>query len=610
MIELPPKIDIDGDGGLFLLPFAKRQLARFKKLLPSGKRRWTMPTGEEVTIWWGMMRDRIRVTAKQGFEFLVTEGNTAGHPRLFGLVLNKDTGLYEVETNATIGTDFNFPPGSDTFFYLGHEDTDKVATLGVFMADRISTHYFRDKGKHLVGPFKIAAGPFSDFGGPRQSPAKEKLLLSNGTLMSLTTPEKTGFIWPSFDVPAFEARANAAWPDPWHVTFSTALFNVVNAFAIEGPPDGEQEFIIWRRYNQENQFFRFTANSIYMERYRIDSDLIRSDSAPGAGLTLVQTVSEAEDFGDPGSVFLATPIRFHVTPGPKGNASYTTVSPDPVTNVNLGGVGFINVYNLGNPLPPNSPHMPRSVQLNLPQSSTTIFNDTTGPAVCYPFFPHARALKAGEDVYWFINATACKPGLVFDHVDPDPPFTVFYQPTNIFEVTYQRMVSLNGTGPQISQQVRIYNGDTDTWSDTTPVDIYIPIVGHLVDGQPMFLGLRVRQNFVPHAQWDRVGFFGTYVPKTIFPAVFSPDLSVVHVYENVDSNINDDSFSVEESWSRVQPFFFIGEYKKKLFYVFNKTFAVGGPSVCWGVPVADPSVAPIAFPDSFGGQIPSAMPIS
>lgn len=610
MIELPPKIDIDGGDGLFLLPFAKSQLARFKKLLPFGKRRWTLPTGEEVTIWWGLVRDRIRITAKKGFEFLVIEGNTVEHPRLFGLVFNNDTGLYEVETNASIGVDFTLPPGSDTFFYFGHEDIDKVATLGVFMADRISTHYYRDKGKHLVGPFAIAAGPFTDSGGPRQSPAKEKLLLSNGKLMSLITPETPDSIWPSFNVLAFETRANTAWSDPWHVTFATSLFNVINAFVVEGSPDGEQEFIIWRRYNQENQFFRVTANSIYMERYRITDTLVPVGSAPGTGFTLVETVSEAEDFADPGPTFLATPIRFRVTPGPKGNASYSTVSLDPVSNVNLGGLGFINVYNLGNPLPPNSPHMPRSVTLKLPQSSTTIFNDTTGPGVAYPFFPHARALKAGEDVYWFINATACKPGLVYDHTDFGTPPVDFYQPTNIFEVTYQRMVSLNGTGPQISQQVRIYNGNTDTWSDTTPVDIYIPIVGHLVDGQPMFLGLRVRQNFVPHAQWDQVGFFGTYVPKTIFPAVFSPDLSVVHVYENIASNISDDTFSVEESWSRVQPFFFIGEYKKKLFYVFNKTFAVGGPSVCWGVPVADPSTAPIAFPDSFGGQIPSAMPIS
>lgn len=66
MIELPPKIDIDGDGGLFLLPFAKRQLARFKKLLPFGKRDWKLPDGQEVTIWWGLMRDRIRITADVG----------------------------------------------------------------------------------------------------------------------------------------------------------------------------------------------------------------------------------------------------------------------------------------------------------------------------------------------------------------------------------------------------------------------------------------------------------------------------------------------------------------------------------------------------------------
>lgn len=66
MIKLPPKIDIDGPDGAFLIPFAKRQLARFKKLLPFGKRDWKLPDGEEVTIWWGQMQDRIRITADVG----------------------------------------------------------------------------------------------------------------------------------------------------------------------------------------------------------------------------------------------------------------------------------------------------------------------------------------------------------------------------------------------------------------------------------------------------------------------------------------------------------------------------------------------------------------
>lgn len=62
------KIDIDGVGGLWLLPFAKRQLNRFKKLFPFGVRRFHLPDGEEVTIWWGGYRDRIRIVVAIEFD--------------------------------------------------------------------------------------------------------------------------------------------------------------------------------------------------------------------------------------------------------------------------------------------------------------------------------------------------------------------------------------------------------------------------------------------------------------------------------------------------------------------------------------------------------------
>jgi hypothetical protein len=89
MIVLPPKIDIDSGDGLFLLPFAKRQLARFKKLLPSGKRHWTLPSGEEVTIWWGLMRDRIKIVAaligmSRAFNAGASEGLVKGFRRIKG----------------------------------------------------------------------------------------------------------------------------------------------------------------------------------------------------------------------------------------------------------------------------------------------------------------------------------------------------------------------------------------------------------------------------------------------------------------------------------------------------------------------------------------------
>lgn len=601
MIALPPKIDVDGPDGLFLIPFAKRQLARFKKLLPSGKRRWSLPTGEEVTIWWGLMQDRVRITAAKGFEFLVPEDNTVPNPRLFGLVFNEETQLYEVETSVTIGEDLIFPPATGSYF--GHEDVGRVSTLGISDASRVSAFYYRDKGKNLVGPFEIARGPFSDQ-APRQSPAKGRLLLSDGTLMSLSVPEETDRVWPSFDLSGFNNRANTAFPAPWAIVpFDFGLI-------VEGPSDGDQEFIIWTRYRQSNAFSQVKAHAIYMERYNITETLVPLDSAPDTGFTLVQTVSGEEDFADGGSVFRPAPIRFCVTPGPKGNANYGTISPSPVEGVDLEGGSFLfHAYNLGSPLPVNSPNMPISVELNLPQSSTTIFNDTTGPGVSYPFFPHARPIKVGEDVYWFVNTTSNKPEFVFDHTGDSPPFTEFYIHTGIYRVTYQRMVSFNGAAPQVSQQVRTYNDQTSTWDNITPVDIYIPIVGHLVNDQPMFLGLRVRQSFVPVAQMDQVGSL-KYLPKTIFPAVFSPTLGVVHVYENVIGNVNDDQFSVEENWSRLQTMFFVGKYKNKSFYVFNKTFLVGGVSVCYGVPVDDPSAEPIEFPNARGGQIPAAIPFS
>jgi hypothetical protein len=58
-----PKIDIDGASAAWLLPFAKRQLERFRKLFPFGVRRFHLPRGREITIWWGGFRDRIRITS-------------------------------------------------------------------------------------------------------------------------------------------------------------------------------------------------------------------------------------------------------------------------------------------------------------------------------------------------------------------------------------------------------------------------------------------------------------------------------------------------------------------------------------------------------------------
>ena len=65
-----PKIDIDGKDAAWLIPWANRQLARFKKLFKEGKRQWKFPAGEEVTIWWGLMRDKIRIVATPLFGFI------------------------------------------------------------------------------------------------------------------------------------------------------------------------------------------------------------------------------------------------------------------------------------------------------------------------------------------------------------------------------------------------------------------------------------------------------------------------------------------------------------------------------------------------------------
>lgn len=56
-----PKLDVDG-AGAWLLPWAKQQLARLKKLVKFGTRQFNLPTGEEVTVSWGFL-DKIRITA-------------------------------------------------------------------------------------------------------------------------------------------------------------------------------------------------------------------------------------------------------------------------------------------------------------------------------------------------------------------------------------------------------------------------------------------------------------------------------------------------------------------------------------------------------------------
>jgi hypothetical protein len=121
------KLDIDGTSGLWLLPFAKRQLARFKTLLPFGKRRFNLPAGEEVTIWWGQMNDRIRIVAKKMMSCRVDGGTSSSAGlnarriiRMLGDVV-AEIKLSEQQIGPTFSTPFfDFSKHGTTVVELGH----------------------------------------------------------------------------------------------------------------------------------------------------------------------------------------------------------------------------------------------------------------------------------------------------------------------------------------------------------------------------------------------------------------------------------------------------------------------------------------------------------
>jgi hypothetical protein len=163
---LGPKIDIDGLDSVWLLPWAKRQLARFKKLFKFGKRQWNLPTGEEVTIWWGMMRDRIRITAAGGTGFLVLY-QTASDPDTYEGWGFDSTGTYVKKVNIPQADE---QPVSGEFVRLDRYWRGQGYGAGYWLNDDDINHHFRvffPANDTMHDAYKALSWPGDGRGGAR-----------------------------------------------------------------------------------------------------------------------------------------------------------------------------------------------------------------------------------------------------------------------------------------------------------------------------------------------------------------------------------------------------------------------------------------------------------
>lgn len=593
----PIKIDIDGPNGLWLLSFAKRQLARFKTLLPFGVRRHTMPTGEEVTYWWGTGRDRIRITAiKKAIEMLVvTAGsNIPPFPKLMGLKLDPNTQLYVPDLNKTFDSNFPTPGGQQFQQFFGQgspltsSDKNHTTTLTLRASNFTDWYVLRNKGNEVDGPLTLMR--------PQPLASGRVLTLISGGLVKIVTfgtPETATKVYPTFDLTDFLTRAQAAWPAPFG--FRQGL-NGRTVFMIQrGTATAASQLLVWWRATVLSPFSTEDRLAFFMERYSLDTDLVPAGSTTKFGMTLLEQISREESMMRSPSLsggVAGSAIFFQSTPGSLNTAVYNTA----VGNANL-PIAAINDGTLDSPVIPariffshlSVGQLPTQITVRVGSSEVTLLNGTIGPGFSPPFQlqhelqnQHSTMIRIEDDEYLFIDAVGYNTGFIFQPSSP-PDGTNRYTGNQIFTYTWYHWVIKNGLLLTQTRDVRTYNALTDSWDNPAPVNTFFPVDGHRLNGVDYFIGTQAAAQVVPSGQWTQEGF-NKLLPAVFSPAVFTSDFATSYVYSiPLDVGANFDPHR-----------FFIGNYKSKLFYVFvNNIPGNLNAGTAWGVPADTPTASPI-----------------
>jgi hypothetical protein len=605
----PPHIDIDSPQAAALIPYAKREIERVRKTLRFGKRRIKFPTGEEITIWWGGLVDKIRIITKR-FEVLVATigsgvAGVAPFSKLMGLKLDQSTGLYVPDLSQTI--DNSFGPFPDSLhFTVTATAADKDHTTAAWFTDQLGiglAYIERHEGATLspiLSPFH-AAGPTTLHGEQAIATGRFIEFPGAGSIISIrtlgvSTSVEAG-VFPTFDANAFLARANAAWPLPFEQAASGGFTGAT--WMVQRRGDTPQ-FIVWRR-----PAFIFAGVPVrlamYMERYSIDAELVDVFAPTGTGLTLIESVSTEESHLSGG--VSGVPYTY-ITPGIFNTTQFATdidntglliaARNDGSTPLpfQVGGVNFRPSLVSSSPFTVGL--YPTTIQVLVAGSSFTLLDGTVGPGFSIPWRfmehlgkPHVTQIRVEDDEYLFLDAISFTTGLTFFETSGGVDM---YEGDGVFEITWSHVVFKNGTVVHQSADTRTYTAATDSWDDNTSVFTFYPTDGHRLDEGDFFIGTRIEEQMGLAADWapPDVPVAFRNLPTIYKPAVFTADHHTTFTY----------SIPVQNRALDVGGYF-IGQYLGKLFYVYPVVLAGDPKPTAFGVPVDQPTATPVQIDPDF-----------
>jgi len=211
------------------------------------------------------------------------------------------------------------------------------------------------------------------------------------------------------------------------------------------------------------------------------------------------------------------------------------------------------------------------------------------------------------DQYWWVNSLSIKSSAHFEGVFSGDDMYTYASP---HAYTWKRRLIKNGV--EVSgfahQDTRSYTASLDYpqvpipdvppylddyWDSYTPVYVYVPMDGVRVEGAgdnpdvDWFCGIRVE--ITPVALGTGVSSDGSSIPFKTTPALWTSDLSTIHVYSAFEEEwLN---YDVQTAFNSTQYYF--AKYKGAMYFVFDG----GVDGTPHGVSISAPTESPVEIVD-------------
>lgn len=470
---MPPKVDVDGDASAAFIPFAKRMLERFKVILPFGIRRFSVGA-TEVTIWWGGLRDRIRIeTAGGGFLAMV---QLSGSPvEAWGRNAAGDAVL--VMTVPSVFTSFGHQKHARCTDFSGAyltEDEDETRFIGIWQpaGDGSPMEAENDTDQ------PAAPVPWSDY------------VITAGSPVDIAA------------IRAYNARGTGA------VTFETD-FNDSADTALGATP-AEMRYRATANAQIQLAARLATTNTecrVYTEAWDINGRPVTSVTSAGSALLepRVDVLNGFIYWGYPIAVGVHSVFDLSFTDAGAGNERYNGLGAA------FGTMGIPN--NLANQEDLSGPTFPQVITTSL--GSHDIVDQTAFPATPVAAAVYVTVASTEEYDYWHVYVAEQFPTVTadgFGQYAQSYPLTTVIK-TFIIRSDGTLLDSTTGGWQQLS--------DT-TWDTNATVKVPVAISAALVGGEPWVFGYTIEFTHADESNGDTTGTFR--------PAQWTPDMTTIHEY--------------------------------------------------------------------------------